>query len=578
MLYLAEVKKQTRSFLGTKAEIKLLACQRNDQTWSAVPGEEIKEAEEASNFENGTLILVDLGTNRQVQGKLEPAASKLVSILQSLSKVLEKSKGQEEEIEQWKQSLTYQSQELSRREMEMEGRIEQLEQMQEEFERLEQQRQEIEQSKAEAEKLRQDFERKSAELEGAWEQLRGQQRRLEEQEGEISQGAVLDAEVSAQLQGLMTQLLEGEVPTGSLWEQVNQALEVVNRQQESLSQNWQQLEQERKEAEQKQAEAEQQEETLKNTERECQEVQTSLEEARRELQQQQQNLAVKQESCHLLRLQLQNQQELYERLSRLAVSSSDMKLSQEVDINALESMPLGELQEIVDNLQQDLERMVRFVNDQEEELTLERQDMEKIEAQIQEVSEYDRLSLEQDLSEIRDRYQMLDETLVGQRRNLREREEVYSQHRRVLLRRKGIVDTEGDYQKIDLSPILQEVEDQRSGNEEELQKLENQIEQMQASIQQAQGMIDEQSQEQTEKREEIERLEESWREMQVSAQQLWSRVKMSEETLQPLQDSLNEVQQQLEEVTSLLSQMQTQGEAQKSAIAQMREVLNTVSS
>jgi len=126
VLYLAEVRKQSRSFLGAKAELKLLACQRKDQSWSAIPGEEMKEAEEAVNFENGALVLINLGDNRQIQGKVEPAASKLVNILQNFSRVVEKAKKEEDDIEQWKQSLIYQAQELTQREAEMDGRLEQL--------------------------------------------------------------------------------------------------------------------------------------------------------------------------------------------------------------------------------------------------------------------------------------------------------------------------------------------------------------------------------------------------------------------------------------------------------------------
>ena len=41
VLYLAEVKKQTKGFIsGYKIELKLLACQHKDQTWSAITGDD----------------------------------------------------------------------------------------------------------------------------------------------------------------------------------------------------------------------------------------------------------------------------------------------------------------------------------------------------------------------------------------------------------------------------------------------------------------------------------------------------------------------------------------------------------
>jgi DNA repair exonuclease SbcCD ATPase subunit len=143
VLYLAEVKKQTRGFIGgSRTEIKLLAFQHNDQTWSPVPGEEVVDLEELDQVGEGTLLMINLGNNRQIQGKAEPAAPELVRQLQKLSRLSEKLKTQQEETEQWKQSLTYQSQELTRREMEMESRLEQLEEVERELSQIERRRKE----------------------------------------------------------------------------------------------------------------------------------------------------------------------------------------------------------------------------------------------------------------------------------------------------------------------------------------------------------------------------------------------------------------------------------------------------
>ncbi|NEP50267.1 MAG: hypothetical protein F6K65_16200, partial [Moorea sp. SIO3C2] len=97
-----------------QAELKLLAFQRTDQSWNKVSGEEVLPTEQANNFGDGALVIVNLSGNRQIQGTIEAAGGRLVNLLQNFSRLLEKSKNQEEEIEQWKQSLTYQSQELNR--------------------------------------------------------------------------------------------------------------------------------------------------------------------------------------------------------------------------------------------------------------------------------------------------------------------------------------------------------------------------------------------------------------------------------------------------------------------------------
>ena len=60
-------------------------------------------------------------------------------------------------------------------------------------------------------------------------------------------------------------------------------------------------------------------------------------------------------------------EELYDLITHIASGGGDIS-SDSVDFNALENMPLSELEEIVNNLRNDLDRLVRFVNDQEEEL------------------------------------------------------------------------------------------------------------------------------------------------------------------------------------------------------------------
>ena len=116
MLYLAEVQKQRGGLLSGagKSELKLLACQRNDQNWSPVP-DEVIVADEASKLNDGALVLVELSPNRQVQ-RIQEAGRPLVNILQNFSRQVEKFKLKEEEIDQWKQSLNLQVQELNRRE------------------------------------------------------------------------------------------------------------------------------------------------------------------------------------------------------------------------------------------------------------------------------------------------------------------------------------------------------------------------------------------------------------------------------------------------------------------------------
>lgn len=578
MLYLAEVKKQKTGFMGgSKTELKLLACQRTDQSWTAVPGEEIVPSEEANSFGDGALVIVNLGGNRQVAGEIESAGVRLTGILQNFSRLLEKSKNQEEEIEQWKQSLTYQSQELNRREMEMESRLEQLQAMEEDFERLEQQRQELEGAKEETERLREEFERNRQELEGAWEHLRGEQRRFEEQAADVQYSTGLDAQQAAVIQELLERLSGAVAPTEAVREQLNLAFEVVNAQQSVLDNHWQQMEQQRVQANQVQEEVDRKASEIQSRKQELQQVQTSLEQAKSELKVQHNALEMKQEAAHMLSLQLRNHGELHQQIARLATTSADVKISQKVDIEALEMMPLGELQDVVLNLQQDLEKVKRFVNDQEEELTFQRQAVEELQEKINTASEYEGIHLEQELAEEQDRYQMLDESLVGSRRNLREREEILNQHQRVLRRRQGVAESQGlDNQKIDLGPVLSQLEAQRQQQEADLQKLESQIQQMRLSISQAQEMIGHEAEEQEAQLAQLQSLEENCYSMRSSVAELWGKVNLYQEILQPKQDGLNEIRHKLEAIADALNQIQETGDYQLQAIAELQQTINSL--
>ena len=83
MLYLAEVQKRPTGFGlgGGKTDLKLLACQRGEHNWLAVPGEEVIPADEAKEFSSGALVLVDLNNNKQVL-QIQDAGRQLVKILQ----------------------------------------------------------------------------------------------------------------------------------------------------------------------------------------------------------------------------------------------------------------------------------------------------------------------------------------------------------------------------------------------------------------------------------------------------------------------------------------------------------------
>ncbi|AKG22473.1 pilus motility taxis protein HmpF [Calothrix sp. 336/3] len=571
MLYLAEVQKQKGSLLGGagKTELKLLACQRTDQSWSNV-SEEVISAEEANKLNDGALVLVELNPQKQVQ-RVQEAGRPLVNILQNFSRQLEKFKVKEDEIDQWKESLTFQAQEFNRREMEMEARLEELQQMEEEFHRLEAEKQQFEALHQETEKLQAEIERKNQELEGAWEHLRGEQRRLEERQAEMQGGNVLDEEQGRILVDLIERLGSDRPSTDSVSEHLQYALEMVEQQQGILNPHWQQLEQQRTAVGEQQAEFDRLSQILSERQAEWQQIQKTLEEQATVLTTQTATLKMKEEWVELLKGQLQQQEELHQTMQSLLVSNDENSVSG-VDLAALENMSLEELQTTIQDLQEKLRIDSSFVHDQEQELIYKQQTINELQEKINQVSDGERGELETEIADEKDSYQMLNETLVGQRRSITERKSLLKQHKMVLWRRQGQTpDDEGV--NIDLSPALQELERQKEKLSVQLQAVMGEISQLQGNISQIQEHLTQQTPEQETKRQELQEMEDNLKSLRTAIAESWGRVNLYQEALQPIQDSLDGMRHKLQVVAENLTQVQNSGNSQQEMIAQMRETL-----
>jgi chromosome segregation ATPase len=574
VLYLAEVQKQKGGLLGgsSKTELKLLACQRTDQNWSTV-SEEVIAADEASKLNDGALVLVELTPNRQVQ-RLQEAGRPLVNILQNFSRQLEKYKLKEDEIDQWKESLTFQAQELNRREMDMEARLEQLHEMEDEFQRLEAQKQEVDSSREQIEKLQAEIERNRQELEGAWEHLRGEQRRLEER---LQEGNVLDADQTQEMSELLERLSSRIAPTETVREHLHQAFELVEKQQATLNPHWQNLEQQKTVVNQKQEEVNQLEQTYSDRQNSLKQAQDSLHQQTAQLKVNTASLAGKQEHQRILKEQLQSQEALYQQINSLAATSGNVMPFQKVDLQALEKMPLEELQKIIQDLTDKLQIDSSFVHDQEQELTYKQETIDELQQKIKQASGQDLVNLQVELSDEQDLYQMLNETLVGQRRNLLARQKYIQQHQNVLLRRQGkpVASSEED-NSIDFSPILLQIETQRQKQSQELQQLEREIEQMRAAIDLDQGMLDNQVHDLEEKQQELKKIESDLVSLKTATAECWCRINLYQEALQPIQDCVDEFHQKLQGISESLAQVQETGDYQLQTIAEIRQTINSL--
>lgn len=524
MLYLAEVKKQVKGFLPRtfKTELRLLAWQHNDQTWSAVQGEEVVASNEVPQAGQGALLLVKLSQNRQLEETPESAGPELVRQLQKLSRLSEKLRDQREEVEQWKQSLSYQSEELARRSAELESRAEQFEQARQQIETLERERRE---------------------LEDGWSRLRqAQQQQPAEQRLSFDNFPQLSPEQAQSLRDFIERLGSAGGGIELLAAPLDRLWEILQSRQATLDGCSQKLQPEQAKLQHWQQEIQHQEELLALHRQEFETSRASLEQIQFQFHSEQVTLIAKQELLKRLERQLQESENL-----RLAVGGSGSgaageNLNFNIDLQAIENMPLGELKEIVQQIQGDLDKLVRFVNDQEEELSLQSQAVRKIEGQLATAGEIDRLRLEALLAEEQEKKQMLDQTLLGQRRNLRERQKILLEHLRILRQREGELDIEGS-QAIYLDPLLRKLEDWHVSLSEESQLLQAEIQHLQASLQQIAAAIEQQAAEQSQRAEALQIEEGKWLQAKLSFAQTQAQLDLYAQALQPMRQDWQELEQ-----------------------------------
>ncbi len=542
MLYLAEVQKKGGGvFTGGKAELKLLACQRAD-SWSAIPNEEIIPAEEASNLNAGMLVLVDLTPNKQVQRLRQDTPGELLKILQSFSRQLEKYKKESEEIEQWKESLIFQSEELQRREEEVQGKLEQLEQIHAESEKLARERQQIESVRAEISQLQAELDKNRQELDRAWEQLRQQQ-------AEFQQTGKLDERAAQRLQELVDYLAQTKISVDSVNEPLNLAFEILSSQHSVIAEYQQRLQNIRQTVQEQQQAVDSKSAELQLQWQAWHETQKTLNEQQALLKVQQSTLQLKQESVLMLRQYLQQEYELQEFL-RQEGGSASVNLSENSDLNELEKMPLENLPSVVLSLQQDLQNLFPFVIGQVEELVEEQRNNQQ------------------------EAYQMLYETLVGQWRNLLQLQGKLTQHQVVLGRKLRLPEpSTGGSPLLSVPAMIRKIEEIRQLQTEKLQSLENEIAQMQPSIQEMLDRLNQEFSDQEASHLDLRQQEEALIAQRRSLAELSGQLSLYEEMLQPEVAKLAELRQKLEAAVESLNQVQETSNYQQQAIGQIRDVV-----
>jgi chromosome segregation ATPase len=538
VLYLAEVQKPKSGFniSRSKAELKLLACQRTEQNWSAIPGEELIAApDEVSNYNPGVLVLVEMNTNRQIQSQLREAGKNLVGILQNLSRQIEKYKKESDEIESWKQSLNLQTQQLQLRQDEIYGREEDLEQTRAELDRLTQEAQALESTLAQHEQSRQ-------ELAAKWEQLREKERYLEQQQQ--SMGTIVSEQQIGEIRSALHQLHSAGGGLDS--QQLDDTVAAIEEQQERLDLHWQQLQQYQQQVGETQAELDRQQQEIEQRKQQLQELQTSLEQTQTDWEVQQRTLSMQQEYLHRLTIRIELAEENYQKIYLMSKGGNpDLDDEQKIDLEQLESMPINELQAIVENLEKEVERSVSFVHLEEEELQEKQSAIDELHQAIQNANEFDKLKLEADLAEEQDGYNMLDRTLDGQRQTMKERQMFLQIHSRVLRQRQGHSQTIEDSTQIEWDAILKLLEQQHQQQQSELTQTEADIQQLRSTLEQAKARVEQQVNSYLYESQEVQQLECQHQSTKQICTELDTKIKLYQEMIQPLQEHINVFKQQL---------------------------------
>lgn len=508
MLYLAEVKTQNRNFVsGYKTELKLLASQAGDQTWNIISGEEIVSTDAINEqTTKGTLYIVNLGNNKQVQSAPELAGARMVNYLRHLSRTLEKSKSQEEEIDKWKKSLKRQGEEIARRQLE-----------------LDQQQQILQQQQLELAQLEQDKEK----LSGAWEQIRQEESRAGEYKNKLK-NFIQELNNSGFNAQNIRQTLSSVDEQKKLWDNYSQTIEAEKSQ---LQQKQQQLSQQKQELDQKQQQLISLQAELQQTTVQLESYNSSLKYKQGILKQLEDN------SGAILRL---NQE-----VSFIIDDSDEM----DIDFKTLESMPLGNLEQTVSKLQQETAKLVNFVNLQEEELSSKTEEVRDIQHKILEATDMEKFSLETELADAKEGMKLLNETLVGQRKTLKKQQKILNEHSKILTRRKGINDVDFS-QNINLRPLLREIQTLQSSLNQQKDNLTTEIAELEKAKAQINNAVAEKTQKYNQQQEEWQQQQQQWLELYQEVARLQIETKILDEKITPFQQGLNNMRERLQRLES----------------------------
>ena len=530
MQYLAELQKTQAAFgLGGNSSVRLLARNTGENVWQPITNEQVlpvQDSSQAKDFKDGQMIIAEVTGSNQVQS-IQDASKKIVNILQAFSRSQDKYKSAEEEVEQWKQSLNFQSQELHRREQE-------LEQKELELEHLDSRKQEIEE-------LESKFAKERSEIE----QLR---KNIEAERGQFeAKAAALTVDQAEHIKTLISQLSTSFTNPDSLRDRIHSAINLINQRQEVLTGFWQSLDGLKNEAEKQKGILSKSTEELNIRKAQWQQTQVALADAQAELKAQRGILKLQENNVAMSRVQLDAQIDLYEQTSNAIETfggPGSMEVLSPEEESRLQSMPIEELESTIKALQADFDKLVNYVSAQEDELAGLEGEIADLQSQVETSDQFARIELESNKEFAEEQYKLLEESVSGMRRGMQERLSVLNQQRAILDRRKGITVESSPVQS--LLPLLAQIEAQKNRQEQELRKMESQIEAVRNYTQQQQEVLGKQTQEHQQQEQAIRTAESQQQDRIRVVAELLGQISAQEQLLRPVQDIVDTLRPQLE--------------------------------
>ena len=559
MQYLAELQKTQAAFgLGGNSSVRLLARNTGENIWQSITNDQVlpvQDAGQAKDFKDGQMVIAEITGSNQVQN-IQDASKRIVNILQAFSRSQDKYKSAEEEVEQWKQSLNFQSQELHRREQELEHK-------ELELEHLDTRKQEIE-----------ELESKFAEERDEIEQLR---KTIESERSKFeAKAAALTTEQAEHIKSLISQLSSSFTNPDSLRDRLNSSLDLINKRQEVITNFWQNLDNLKGEAEKQKAALSKSTEELATRKNQWLQTQVALADAQAELKAQRGILKLQENNMAMSKVQLNAQIELYEQTANAIEAfggPGSMEVLNPEEEERLQSMSIEDLESTIKALQADFDKLSNYIGAQEDELAGLEGEIADFQSQVETADQFARIELESNKEFAEEQYKLLEESVSGMRRGMQERQSLLNQQKAILDRRKGIAVEASPVQS--LLPLLSQIEAQKNRQEQDLKKMESQIEAVRNYTQQQQDMLAKQTQEHLQQEQAIRTAEVQQQDRVKVVAELLGRITSQEQLLRPVQDIVDTLRPQLEAATQELGHM-SNGNSSSQLLADLQSTVQSL--